>query len=181
LVSVELSDAEGLVAVTLIETGDDGRVIQEIRQNPTGKVIGSLAYEYVDGDHVAGTVSYDGIGAPLLETTYIYRQDLLTRVEFSIPGGSSDGYIEKIYDGTQLAREETYRADGSLEKAVDYEYDRGLAIKEVYYVGNRQDMVLSRKFDVNGNAVEEKWSNGAGTVFEVITRTFVEFDAESGI
>ena len=84
-------------------------------------------------------------------------------------------YVEKVYDEYRLLREETYGAGGSLEKVVEYTYAGGRIVKETYLVGNRTERFLERDFDTHGNAVEERWSTGDGTEYEIVTRTFVEF------
>ncbi len=175
LISEELSDRFGPISLTQYELGDNGHVIEQIKQDSRGEVLSIISLSYNDGLLVK-TTARDAFGNTHMVSEYSYQDGLVILVQYILPDGTEDARFERILDNGRVSMERTTLPDGTVEIARLFEYMGNLIYSETHYAGTDKIKSATFNYDENENVIREIWSDRAGNDYEVIERTWKRFE-----
>lgn len=128
LVKETVLDGKGVVQSISEWVWDDGKKSTWRVLTGTGLIQAKTEYSYEAG-RLAATRLFDGSGNGKGKIEYIYADgDALVQIKYFTAAGSPDGKIDFILKDGKVSQENTYRADGRLERRLSYEYSPDAAI-----------------------------------------------------
>lgn len=175
LVKETASDSTGPISITLYDLTKDNQVETQIKQDPLGNVLSVVRYEY-DGELIKSAVASDGSGVPLLITEYQYLDNEIATVLYKTSSGIEEARFERIMENGMLVREHTVLPDGSVETAREYLYEDGINTEVIFFTGASKSKARALSYDGNGNIIREVWSDRSGREYNVIERSWVQFE-----
>lgn len=115
-------DGKGVVQSVSEWTWDAGRKSSWKVLDAKGVALARTDYFY-EGDALASAGLFDGSGGPKGRVEYRYdASGALVELRYLGPSGAPDGRIAYELTDGRVARESVYRADGRLERRIDYAY-----------------------------------------------------------
>jgi len=175
LVKETMSDRFEIVSLTSYELDSDGLVKKQIKQDARGNIVSIRSFEY-DGEILASTTASDGNGIPLLIIEYEYQDGILVFAEYKLPDGTTDGSFERVLEEGLVTRENIIRPDGSIVSSILYKYDEDRIVEEAQYIGDLKFKSADFAYDRNGNIIRENWSDQNGINYEIIERSWLQFE-----
>ena len=167
-------DASGTLLSYEINSMDtDGNILKKEKFSNKDVLQSVSEYEFKDGMKASWKV-YDESRTLLSTTSYLYSNNVLTRIESLSPGGELEEYFELIYDKNGMLIENNhYNLDGEIQDSRSFEYENGFLVMELI---NRKNGSVSRKImyknDQFGNPVETIFMDAGNNVQERITTVF---------
>jgi hypothetical protein len=175
LVTETMSDQFEIVSITSYELDSVGLVKKQIKQDAGGDVISIMSFEY-DGEALASTTASDSNGNTLLIIEYDYQDGILVLAEYKLPDGKSDGSFKRVLDEGLVTREDTMRPDGSVISSILFKYDEDRIVEESQYIGDLKFKSAEFAYGQNGNIIREVWSDQNGLNYEIIERSWLQFE-----
>jgi len=122
LVKETVLDGKGLVQSVSEWTWDSGRKASWRVLDASGAALARTDYFY-DGETLASASLFDGSGGPKGRVEYAYAPGgALSEVRYFGPSGAPDGRIVYELAEGKTIRESVFRADGRLERRLEYSY-----------------------------------------------------------
>jgi antitoxin component YwqK of YwqJK toxin-antitoxin module len=175
LVTETMSDQFEIVSITSYELDSAGLIEKQIKQDARGKVVSIRSFEY-DGETLTSTTAGDGNGTPFLIIEYDYQDGILVFAEYKLPDGTTDGSFERVLEEGLVTREDTMRPDGSVTSSKLFKYDKDRIVEEAQYIGDLKFKSAEFAYDQNGNIINEVWSDQNGENYEIIERSWLQFE-----
>ncbi len=175
LVKETMSDQFEIVSLTSYEHDSDGLVKKQIKQDARGNVVSIRSFEY-DGETLTSTTASDGNGNPFLIIENDYQDGILVFAEYKLPDGTTDGSFKRVLEEGLVTREDTMRPDGSVVSSKTFKYDEDRIVEEAQYIGDLKFKSAEFAYDQNGNIIREIWSDQNGNNYEIIERSWLQFE-----
>jgi len=175
LVKETMSDRFEIVSLTSYEHDSDGLVTKQIKQDARGNVVSIRSFEY-DGETLTSTTASDGNENPFLIIEYDYQDGILVFAEYRLPDGTIDGSFERVLEEGLVTRENTMRPDGSVTSSKLFKYDEDRIVEEAQYIGDLKFKSAEFGHDQYGNIILEVWSDQNGKNYEIIERSWLQFE-----
>jgi len=134
-------------------------------------------YEYNNNEMVKWTVS-SGDNVPMMVTDYEYTNGMKSKATFLTPLGEMEGYIKYSWNGELIESEKTFDENDDLEKSIEYEYDDGNLIREIFYKKTVVDHTIEYELDENGNAITSKYLYRSGNLKSQIAYEYISVKRE---
>jgi hypothetical protein len=149
LVKIETYNGNGSRQSTSIATYQDGLLTEVSYYGMTlDSRLHYSTFTYGNGLYPVKKMDFNAAGMLIMEHRYVTgKGDLLTSIVDTIPGGSSPGYREFLYDNRRLIEDNLYDDSGSLLVRKKIEWKEGLPkTVHVYMKGSRLVRIINRQF-----------------------------------
>lgn len=164
------------------EYNDAGLLTEDVLYNQYDEPQTRQEYEYdLRGNRTKWSV-FNGEGALLSSSEYLYKDSLNTRIENYSPDGSLLDYFELEYDSSsRLIRRTWYSGEDEVMQVQRYIYEDGVLAEErvlrgngslkrrVVYTSNRAGYPVEAVYLDGGDNIQEQ------TAYEYVTRTRVSY------
>lgn len=158
------------------EYDDSGKLISEASYDSEDELQLKSIYEYnSEGEKVKWSI-YSGSEALFSYTEYSYEDGQFVRAETYTPGGELDVYFENDYnDAGNMTKSTQYDADGDVLEFRTYEYKNGSMVREIIHRANGSvQRTVEYSNDERGNPLEIIYKNASGKVQERLTREYMQ-------
>lgn len=158
-----------------------GTLVLEEVYNRDEELQTSSEYLHDDGHLTRWNVN-DSTGSLMAYTEYRWDGDRNIRIDTYSSDGVLRDYFIRTFAAGNLSSQEKFTENGNSAGKVQYSYENGLLVKEQHYRANGSlERTLFYEYDTEGSIVREVYKRADDTVEQVITREFTYREEEHAI